>query len=132
MQDYAALGFEAFPAPAKVNLFLHVVGRRDDGYHLLQTVFRLLDFHDTVYLKPRNDGTIRRMHNIEGVSEESDLCLRAARLLQRHAGAPSCGVDIAVDKRIPMGGGLGGGSSDAATVLLALNRLWNLNLDRTE
>ena len=131
MQDYAALGFEAFPAPAKINLFLHVVGRRDDGYHLLQTVFRLLDFHDTVYLKPRTDGTVRRMHDIEGVAEESDLCLRAARLLQRHAGAKSCGVDIAVDKRIPMGGGLGGGSSDAATVLLALNRLWNLNLDRS-
>ena len=68
MQNYVALGFEAFPAPAKVNLFLHVVGRRDDGYHLLQTVFRLLDFHDTVYLKPRTDGVIRRMHGIDGVA----------------------------------------------------------------
>ena len=77
MQDYAALGFEAFPAPAKVNLFLHVVGRRADGYHLLQTVFRLLDFHDIVYLKPRNDGIIRRMHDLEGVPEENDLCVRA-------------------------------------------------------
>ena len=131
MQDYAALGFESFPAPAKVNLFLHVVGRRDDGYHLLQTVFRLLDFHDTVYLRPRQDEGVHRMHDLAGVPESRDLCVRAARLLQQHTGCRR-GVDIAVDKRIPMGGGLGGGSSDAATVLLALNRLWNLNLERAE
>lgn len=131
MQDYAALGFEAFPAPAKINLFLHVVGRRADGYHLLQTVFRLLDFHDTIYLRLRDDGAVHRTSPLAGVPEDRDLCVRAARLLQQHTGCRR-GVDIAVDKRIPMGGGLGGGSSDAATVLLALNRLWNLNLPRAE
>lgn len=131
MQDYAALGFEAFPAPAKINLFLHVVGRRADGYHLLQTVFRLLDFHDTIYLRLRDDGAVHRPSPLAGVPEDRDLCVRAARLLQQHTGCRR-GVDIAVDKRIPMGGGLGGGSSDAATVLLALNRLWGLGLARDE
>jgi 4-diphosphocytidyl-2-C-methyl-D-erythritol kinase len=130
-QDYAALGFEAFPAPAKVNLFLHVIGQRADGYHLLQTVFRLLDFYDTIHLKPRNDGAITRVNQVEGVPEAQDLCVRAAQLLQQHTSCPQ-GVDIAVDKRIAMGGGLGGGSSDAATVLLALNRLWKLQLSRDE
>jgi 4-diphosphocytidyl-2-C-methyl-D-erythritol kinase len=129
--DYAALGFDAFPAPAKINLFLHVVGRRADGYHLLQSVFRLLDFCDTIYLKPRGDGIIKRVHDIEQVPEMQDLCVRAAKLLQQHTGCRS-GVDIAVEKRISMGGGLGGGSSDAATVLLALNRLWDLRLGRDE
>ena len=126
MQD-----FQSFPAPAKVNLFLHVVGQREDGYHLLQTVFRLLDFYDTIHLKPRNDGVIRRVKDVAGVAEQQDLCVRAATLLKQHTGCTK-GVDIAVDKRIAMGGGLGGGSSDAATVLLALNRLWDLHLTRAE
>lgn len=122
-------GFQAFPAPAKVNLFLHITGRRADGYHLLQSVFRLLDHHDTIYLKPNHTGEIRRVNDVPGVAEHQDLCIRAARMLQQHAGTNQ-GVEIAIDKRIPMGGGLGGGSSDAATVLLALNRLWELNLSR--
>lgn len=122
-------GFQSFPAPAKVNLFLHITGRRDDGYHLLQSVFRLLDHHDTIHLRPTDDGQIKRVSEVPGVPEAQDLCVRAARLLQQHAGTHQ-GVEIAVDKRIPMGGGLGGGSSDAATVLLALNRLWNLHLSR--
>lgn len=123
--------FRTFPAPAKVNLFLHIVGQRPDGYHLLQSVFRLLDFHDDIHLRPRHDGVISRTQEITGVAEQDDLCLRAARLLQQHTGS-RMGVDIAVDKRIPMGGGLGGGSSDAATVLLALNRMWDLHLPRAE
>lgn len=122
-------GFQSFPAPAKVNLFLHITGRRADGYHLLQSVFRLLDHHDTIHLRPTDNGAIHRMHDVPGVPEAQDLCVRAARLLQRHTGTKR-GVQIAVEKRIPMGGGLGGGSSDAATVLLALNRLWNLHLSR--
>lgn len=130
-QHIAAAGFEAYSAPAKINLFLHVTGRRPDGYHLLQTVFRLLDFHDTIHLRPRNDNVIQRINRIENVPESHDLCIRAARLLQQHTSYRG-GADIAVDKRIPMGGGLGGGSSDAATVLLALNRLWNLQLSRAE
>lgn len=131
MQLPEIAGFQAFSAPAKVNLFLHVVGQRNDGYHLLQTVFRLLDFHDIVYLNPRTDGIIRRVGDVSGVPEEQDLCIRAARLLKEHSGT-SMGADILLEKRIPMGGGLGGGSSDAATVLLALNHLWNLNLPRQE
>ncbi len=123
--------FQSFPAPAKVNLFLHIVGQRADGYHLLQTVFRLLDFHDTIHLKPRSDGIISRIKDVAGVPEQQDLCVRAAHLLQQHTGS-RLGADIAIDKRIPMGGGLGGGSSDAATVLLALNRLWDLQLTRAE
>jgi 4-diphosphocytidyl-2-C-methyl-D-erythritol kinase len=123
--------FQVFLAPAKINLFLHIIGRREDGYHLLQTVFRLLDFYDMIYLKPGNDGVIRRVTSVEGVPEQHDLCVRAAKLLQQHTGC-RLGVDIAVEKHIPMGGGLGGGSSDAATVLLALNRLWNLHLPRKE
>src|SRR3990172_6496096 len=104
------------PAPAKLNLFLHVVGRRPDGYHLLQTLFRFIDLHDTL----RDDGAVRRTNAIEGVTEEQDLCVRAARLLQKETGC-ALGADIAVEKHIPMGGGLGGGSSDAATTLIALN-----------
>ncbi|HEY8118179.1 MAG TPA: 4-(cytidine 5'-diphospho)-2-C-methyl-D-erythritol kinase [Methylophilaceae bacterium] len=123
--------FQTFPAPAKVNLFLHIVGQRPDGYHLLQSVFRLLDFHDDIHLRPRHDGVISRAQELAGVPEQDDLCVRAARLLQQHTGCKR-GVDIAVDKHIPMGGGLGGGSSDAATVLLALNRLWDLHLPRSE
>ena len=117
------------PAPAKLNLFLHVVGRRDDGYHLLQTLFRFIDFGDTLHFTLRTDGTVRRTSDLADVPQEQDLCVRAARLLQQECGC-TLGVDIAVEKRIPMGGGLGGGSSDAATTLLALNRLWNLGLTR--
>ncbi|MDR2875061.1 MAG: 4-(cytidine 5'-diphospho)-2-C-methyl-D-erythritol kinase, partial [Methylobacillus sp.] len=124
-------GFHSFPAPAKINLFLHIVGRRADGYHLLQSVFRLLDRCDTVHLKPTADDIIRRVNEIPGVPEEADLCVRAARLLQQHTGC-GMGVEIRLDKILPMGGGVGGGSSDAATVLLALNRLWNLDLSRQE
>ena len=117
------------PAPAKLNLFLHVVGRRPDGYHLLQTLFRFIDLHDTLHFTLREDGAVHRTNVIEGVPEEQDLCVRAARLLQRETGCV-LGVDIVVEKRIPMGGGLGGGSSDAATTLIALNRLWSLWLSR--
>ena len=117
------------PAPAKLNLFLHVVGRRSDGYHLLQTLFRFIDLGDTLYFSLREDGAIRRLNAVEGVAEEQDLCVRAARLLQSETGC-GLGVDITVEKRIPMGGGLGGGSSDAATTLIALNRLWSLGLSR--
>lgn len=116
-------------APAKLNLFLHVVGRRDDGYHLLQTLFRFIDLHDTLHFTLREDGKVQRLNALDGVPPEQDLCVRAARLLQQEAGC-SLGVDIEVEKRIPMGGGLGGGSSDAATTLLALNRLWQLDLSR--
>ena len=118
-----------YPAPAKLNLFLHVVGRRSDGYHLLQSVFRLIDLGDALRFAPRTDGRIARAAPLAGVPEERDLCLRAARLLQEASGA-SLGVEITLDKRLPMGGGLGGGSSDAATVLLALNRLWRLEWPR--
>ena len=117
------------PAPAKLNLFLHVVGRRPDGYHLLQTLFRFIDLHDTLHFTLRKDGTVRRTNAVEGVAEEQDLCVRAARRLQAETGC-ALGVDIAVEKRIPLGGGLGGGSSDAATALIALNRLWSLGLPR--
>ena len=117
------------PAPAKLNLFLHVVGRRPDGYHLLQTLFRFIDFSDTLHFTLREDGEVHRLNEVEAVPEEQDLCVRAARLLQQETGC-GFGVDIAIDKRIPMGGGLGGGSSDAATTLLALNRLWQLGLSR--
>lgn len=116
-------------APAKLNLFLHVVGRRPDGYHLLQTAFRMLDWGDELTFQVRNDGLVRRLNTLEGVPEQEDLVVRAARLLQATQGVTQ-GVDITVTKRLPMGGGLGGGSSDAATVLLALNRLWGLNLSR--
>lgn len=126
MQD-----FQTFLAPAKINLFLHITGQRADGYHLLQTVFRLLDFYDTIYLKPTVNGIIKRLNDIAGVPEAQDLCIRAAKLLQQHTQC-TLGIEMLVDKQIPMGGGLGGGSSDAATVLLALNRIWKLNLSRTE
>jgi 4-diphosphocytidyl-2-C-methyl-D-erythritol kinase len=118
-----------FPAPAKLNLFLHVVGRRADGYHLLQTVFRFLDHGDRLRIRVRDDGVIRRVNPLPGVPPEQDLAARAARLLQQ-AGGTRLGADIEIDKRLPVGGGLGGGSSDAATALLALNRLWRLELPR--
>ncbi len=117
------------PAPAKLNIFLHVVGRRPDGYHLLQTLFRFIDLQDTLHFSLREDGVVRRINAVEGVPEEQDLCVRAARLLQNETGC-ALGVDIVVEKRIPMGGGLGGGSSDAATTLIALNCLWSLGLLR--
>ncbi|HSD60024.1 MAG TPA: 4-(cytidine 5'-diphospho)-2-C-methyl-D-erythritol kinase [Burkholderiales bacterium] len=122
---------EVFPAPAKLNLFLQVVGRRPDGYHLLQTVFRFIDYSDLLRLRVRKDGVLRQETPLPGVPVEQDLILRAARLLQEAAGC-RLGADIALEKRVPMGGGLGGGSSDAATVLIALNRLWGLNLRRRE
>ncbi|MDN5835743.1 MAG: 4-(cytidine 5'-diphospho)-2-C-methyl-D-erythritol kinase [Nitrosospira sp.] len=116
-------------APAKLNLFLHVIGRRDDGYHLLQTVFRFVDFSDQLHFALRRDGVIRLHAFTPGVPEEKNLCARAARLLQQESGV-SLGAEIFLEKRIPMGGGLGGGSSDAATTLLALNRLWGLGWER--
>jgi 4-diphosphocytidyl-2-C-methyl-D-erythritol kinase len=110
-------------------LFLHVVGRRKDGYHLLQTVFRFIDFSDRLHFFLREDGNIRLRSPLPGVPEETDLCVRAAKLLQQQSGV-SLGAEIALEKRIPMGGGLGGGSSDAASTLLALNRLWNVGWKR--
>ncbi|QGZ40862.1 4-diphosphocytidyl-2-C-methyl-D-erythritol kinase [Pseudoduganella flava] len=124
------------PAPAKLNLFLHVTGRRPDGYHLLQTAFVLIDRADTLDFTLRDDEAIRRVTDVPGVPEEQDLIVRAARLLQqevlRRTGALPPGVDIAIDKILPMGGGLGGGSSDAATTLMALNRLWDAGLTQQE
>ena len=118
-------------APAKLNLFLHIVGRRPDGYHLLQSVFTLLDFGDDIAIKPRTDGVISRLNELIGVPADHDLAIRAARLLRQHTDC-ALGCDIGIEKRIPMGGGLGGGSSDAATVLLGLNVLWGLNLPSIE
>ncbi|HET6264857.1 MAG TPA: 4-(cytidine 5'-diphospho)-2-C-methyl-D-erythritol kinase [Usitatibacter sp.] len=112
-----------FPAPAKLNLFLHVIGRRPDGYHMLQSVFTLIDRCDEVRLRVRDDGQVRRTAELPGVPESEDLAVRAALLLKEASGSPK-GVDIEIEKRIPLGAGLGGGSSDAATVLLALDRLW--------
>ena len=123
--------FERFPAPAKLNLFLHVTGRRPDGYHLLQTVFRFIDRCDFVSLRVREDGEIRRVSDLAGVPPEADLCVRAARLLQQASGC-RLGADISVEKILPMGGGLGGGSSDAATTLIALKRLWNIDMSRAQ
>jgi 4-diphosphocytidyl-2-C-methyl-D-erythritol kinase len=120
-------GFSYFPAPAKLNLFLHVTGRRADGYHLLQTVFRFLDFGDEVGLRVSEDGVVRRVRPVPGVTEQEDLTLRAAKLLKEASGCP-LGVDIDLLKRLPLGGGVGGGSSDAATTLIALNRLWSAGL----
>jgi len=117
------------PAPAKLNLFLHVTGRRADGYHLLETVFEFVDLCDRVHLARRDDAAIVRRDPLPGVPAEADLAVRAARLLAAETGC-RLGVEIAIDKRIPMGAGLGGGSTDAATVLLGLNRLWGLGLAR--
>jgi 4-diphosphocytidyl-2-C-methyl-D-erythritol kinase len=116
-----------WPAPAKLNLFLHIVGRRPDGYHELQTCFQFVDLCDEITLKVRDDGQIRRVKDIPGLPAEADLCVRAARALQEASGS-SLGVDIDLHKNIPIGGGLGGGSSDAATCLVALNQLWGLHL----
>lgn len=113
------------PAPAKLNLFLHVVGKRADGYHLLQSIFVPIDWQDTLHLERRDDGQLRR-HDLTQALPADDLCLRAARLLQQASGS-AFGVDIHIDKQIPSGAGMGGGSSDAATVLIGLNRLWRLD-----
>lgn len=120
--------WSAWPAPAKLNLFLRITGRRADGYHTLQTLFRILDWGDTVHLRVREDGVIRREgESVAGVAEVDDLLVRAAKLLKSEINCRQ-GVDIRIEKRIPAGGGFGGGSSDAATVLVALNALWGLGL----
>ncbi len=118
------------PAPAKLNLFLHVVGKRADGYHLLQSVFTLIDWADTLHFERRSDGQLRR-HDQGDALPADDLCLRAARLLQTQSGC-TFGADITIEKRLPAGAGMGGGSSDAASTLLALNRLWGLNWPRAK
>lgn len=120
----------ALPAPAKLNLFLHVLGRRADGYHELQTVFALIDLVDWIDVERRDDGQLHRRGDVVG-DVQLDLALRAARLLQQRT-ASRFGADIHLSKRIPAGAGLGGGSSDAATTLIALNRLWNTGLDRQQ
>lgn len=126
MQD-----FQTFLAPAKINLFLHITGRRADGYHTLQSVFQLLDFYDSIHIKATYKGEIKRANTLVNVPESQDLCVRAALALQLATGCTQ-GAEMHIEKRIPMGGGLGGGSSDAATVLLALNHLWQLNLNRAQ
>lgn len=127
-EDSAEPGWTTWPAPAKLNLFLHIVGRRADGYHLLQTVFQLLDWGDEVRLRLRADGAIRRVDPLPAVADEADLGVRAALALREATGC-RLGADIAIDKRVPVGGGLGGGSSDAATTLVALNAIWGTGLD---
>jgi len=118
-----------YPAPAKLNTFLHVTGRREDGYHTLQTAFRLIDLCDTLTFYPRTDDKIVLKTKIPNTCPTQELSVRAATLLQKKAGM-DCGVDIHIEKRIPMGAGLGGGSSDAATTLIALNHLWKIHWDR--
>ncbi len=123
-----------WPSPAKLNLFLYITGRRADGYHNLQTLFQFLNYGDTVTITPRQDGLIKLLTPIIGVPDEQNLIIRAATLLQRYGqrhGLPVAGADIAIEKRLPMGGGLGGGSSNAATILVALNHLWQCGLNRT-
>lgn len=121
----------SLPSPAKLNLMLHITGRRDDGYHLLQTLFQLIGLEDRITLSLRHDGQVVLTHGIEGIPAHNNLITRAAQALKPLA-APSAGVSIRLDKHIPMGGGLGGGSSNAATTLLGLDRLWNLNLPPTQ
>jgi 4-diphosphocytidyl-2-C-methyl-D-erythritol kinase len=124
------------PAPAKLNLFLHVTGRRADGYHLLQTVFQMIDRCDTLDFELREDHAIRRVNDVPGVPEDSDLVIRAARMLaaavQQRSGQQPPGVDLTLHKVLPMGGGVGGGSSDAATTFMALNKLWGAGLSQQE
>ena len=123
-------GWSYWPAPAKLNLFLQITGRRDDGYHRLQTVFRLLEWGDSLKLRVRKDGLIvRHGESVKGVAEADDLVVKAAKLLRSEAKIAE-GAEICVEKRIPAGGGFGGGSSDAATVLVALNCLWGLDFDQ--
>lgn len=121
---------DIFPAPAKLNLFLHVIGRREDGYHLLQTAFRFIDHSDRLRFDITHNGVIRHANPIPGLTETDDLCVRAAKLLRQRSGRESLGVEIHLEKNIPLGGGLGGGSSDAATTLIALNRLWGIDWER--
>ena len=121
----------AYPAPAKINLFLHVTGRRPDGYHTLQTLFRFVGLQDTLHFVPRSDDRVVLVNPIAGVPPDSDLTVRAALAL-RQAACVRDGVSMYLDKRLPMGGGLGGGSSDAATVLIALNSLWRLGASQAE
>ncbi len=125
------MNYHAFPAPAKLNLFLHVIGRRSDGYHLLQTVFRLIDHGDTLHIAVDDSGEIVHENPLPGVPAEQDLIIRAARLLQQASGS-RLGCRLRLDKRLPMGGGLGGGSSDAATTLMALNHLWGTRFSREQ
>ncbi len=120
-----------WPAPAKLNLFLHITGRRPDGYHLLQTVFQFLSVGDELHFEPRADGQIRRVNTIASIPAEQDLAVRAALALQAATGS-ALGADIEITKNLPVGGGLGGGSSDAATTLVALNHLWRCGLSRDE
>jgi 4-diphosphocytidyl-2-C-methyl-D-erythritol kinase len=120
-----------WPAPAKINLFLHVIGQRGDGYHLLQTHFQFLDYGDQIEFVLTDNGSVTRVNDLAGIPAEQDLVVRAARLLQPYA-RPSAGVAIRVDKLLPAGGGLGGGSSDAATTLVALNELWSAGRTTTE
>lgn len=130
--ETAASGWSAWPAPAKLNLFLRITGRRPDGYHELQTVFRLLGWGDTIHLRSRRDGVIARIgEGAEGVSGSDDMLVRAAKMLRTEANCEQ-GADIRIEKRIPVGGGFGGGSSDAATALVALNLLWALRLDEDQ
>ncbi len=116
-----------FPSPAKLNLFLHIVGQREDGYHNLQTLFQFLDYGDTIDIAVNNSGQVKLLTPIEGVKEHDNLIIKAANIIKKHASDLS-GADISINKVLPMGGGLGGGSSNAATVLLALNALWQVNL----
>ena len=116
-------------SPAKINLFLHVTSKRPDGYHNLQTIFQLLDYCDEISLDYREDGIINRLSGNESIPQDQDLAIRSATILKKMTGSKG-GVDIGIAKKIPMGGGLGGGSSNAATVLIALNKLWSLNLSK--
>ena len=118
-------------SPAKVNLFLHITSKRNDGYHNLQTIFQLLDYGDEIEFNKRNDGQINRIYGNEDVSTDADLIIQSALKMQKLAPSNS-GVDIGITKKIPLGGGLGGGSSNAATTLIALNKLWNLGLQKKE
>ncbi|EHA16248.1 4-(cytidine 5'-diphospho)-2-C-methyl-D-erythritol kinase [Halomonas sp. HAL1] len=119
------------PAPAKLNRMLHIVGRREDGYHTLQTLFQFIDLNDHLTLTARDDGEIHLTHEVSGVSHDDNLIVRAARLLQRHSGT-RLGATLTIEKQLPMGGGLGGGSSNAATTLVGLNHLWQLHLSLDE
>lgn len=134
--DNSKRSYRNCPAPAKLNLFLHVVGQRPDGYHLLESAFQLIDFCDLLHFTCREDGKIRRLTPIEEIAEQEDLTIRAARLLKNAVrdkkGLQVPGVAIEIEKKIPFGGGLGGGSSDAATTLLALNRLWECGFSKEE
>lgn len=131
LTNTAATKLTNCPAPAKLNLFLHITGRREDGYHLLQSVFQLIDHCDHLDFEVRKDGAIHRINAIAGVPEQSDLVVKAAHLLQQHCKI-NLGVDIYLHKRLPMGGGVGGGSSDAATTLMALNHLWQCQLNKQQ